>query len=534
MDSYAKLSQGLKNDTIAQLEKELSEHSLREYIPLAWPVLEPSREFSPNWSIDASCDHLEAVSKGDIKRLLINVPPGTMKSLLTEVLWPSWEWGPKNMPHLKYVSFSYSVDLTTRDNRKTNQLIKSGWYQKLWGDRVEIAKDQDTKTKFENTRMGFKLATSVGGVGTGERGDRVIIDDPHNVKDGESLAKREATLLWFTETLPTRVNDPKHTPIVVIMQRVHDQDVSGLILAQELGYEHLMLPMEFEPERRCYSIVKPSYMPDAKKVPVVYDEEEKAWREPRIDKETKELEKAQEFRFNIDPREEENQLLWPDRMDRESVERDKKVMGSYAVAGQFQQRPAPRGGGLFQRDWFDIVDKVEEPVTRRVRGWDLAASKQSTSPFTAGVCMSRGQSGTIYVEDCQRERGSPGEVEMLLKTTCKQDPKGTICDIPQDPGQAGKSQKSWLAKLLIGYIVKFSPESGSKELRAEAFAAQAEAGNVKIVRGDWNRVYLNELCLFPNSTFKDQADASSRAFHQLIKKREVSLAAPEAVEIDNG
>lgn len=520
-------SSGLKTDEVQRYIDEVdrlnSESSLREYIECAWPILEPARPFVPNWSIDAVCEHLEAVSRGDITRLLINVPPGTMKSLTTEVFWPSWEWGPHGRPELRYVSFSYSVDLTIRDNRKTRQLIGSEWYQRLWGDRVQIEADQDAKTKFENTRKGFKLATSVGGVGTGERGDRVIVDDPHNVKDGESVAKRESTLLWFTETLPTRVNDPIHTPMVVIMQRVHDQDVSGLILAQELGYEHLMLPMEFEPERACYSIVKPSYM-DTPPTRVAYDREEKAWKPDS---------KGEAERYLVDPRTEENQLLWPERMDRVSVERDKKVMGSYAVAGQFQQRPSPRGGGMFKREWFEIVDKVEEPVVKRARGWDLAASKTATSPYTAGVCMSRGQSGTIYIEDVQRKRGSANEVELMLKTTCEQDPRNTLASIPQDPGQAGKSQKSYLAKLLMGFNVRFSPESGSKEMRAEGFSAQAEAGNVKIVRGDWNRDYLNELCLFPNSQFKDQVDASSRAFHELVAKREIILAAPEVVEMSN-
>ena len=508
-------------EALLELDRFESEDSLRGYIERAWHVIEPAREFSPNWSIDAMCDHLEAVSRGQIKRLLINVPPGTMKSLTTEVLWPSWEWGPQNRPSLKYVSFSYSVDLTTRDNRKTRQLIASRWYQELWGDRFQIASDQDAKTKFETTALGFKLATSVGGVGTGERGDRVIVDDPHNVKDGESLAKRASTLQWFTETLPTRVNDPIHTPIVVIMQRVHDQDVSGLILAQELGYEHLMLPMEYEPERACYSTVKPSYM-KSELTKVKYNSDEKCYK-PDPEGETE--------RYLVDPRTEENELLWPARVDRVTVERDKKVMGSYAVAGQLQQRPVPRGGGMFSREWFEIVDSIPSDafIVKRARGWDLAASTTSTSPYTAGVKISKTRDGTYYIEHAIRIRESAGKVENCIKNTSSQDPRNCLISIPQDPGQAGKAQKLYYAKLLAGYNVRFSPESGSKEMRAEALSAQAEAGNVKIVRGDWNKEFLDELCLFPRSTYKDQVDASSRAFHELLTRTMMPIGAPEAI-----
>src|SRR5262249_30712929 len=156
----------------------------------------------------------------------------------------------------------------------------------------------------DNDHTGFKVATSVGGLGTGERGDRFVIDDPHNVKEGESEAKREDALSWFSEGVPTRLNDPDKSAVDVVMQRLHARDVSGQIIPKELGYEHLMLPMEFEPERRCVTSIG--------------------------------------FK---DPRQEDGELLWPERMPRHVVDRDKKAMGSYAVAGQFQQRPSPREGG---------------------------------------------------------------------------------------------------------------------------------------------------------------------------------------------
>lgn len=480
------------NQLLADLDKVDSEESLRDFLQLAWPILEPGRKFVPGWHIDAICDHLEAVSSGDITRLLINVPPGCMKSLTTEVFWPAWEWGPRGMASMRYVSSSYSEALTIRDNRKMRSLIKHPWYQRNWGNRFQILPDQDSKTKFENDKTGFKIATSVGGLGTGERGDRVIIDDPHNVKDGESEAVRNSTILWFTEVMPTRINDPEKSAIIVIMQRVHEEDISGYIIAKELGYECLMLPMEYESERHCKTSIGFS-----------------------------------------DPRTEENELLWPNRMNRQVVERDKKILGQYAAAGQFQQRPSPRGGGMFKKDWFEIVDAVPAVSRKTARGWDLAATESEDAAYSAGVKISE-INGIYYIEDSNRFRGTPEKVETAVKNTASQDGKRVRISIPQDPGQAGKSQKKYYATLLVGYDVRFSPESGDKETRAMGLAAQAEAGNVKVVRGPWNGAFFDELCTFPAGKFKDQVDAASRAFHTLIsKKNKMVPTAPQTLELEN-
>ena len=445
---------------------------------------------------------------------------------------------------MRYVSSSYSQDLTIRDNRRTRALIQSEWYQSLWGDRFRLIGEQNAKTRFDTDKTGFKIATSVGGLGTGERGDRVVIDDPHNVKDGESELKRAATLLWFTEVMPTRVNDPEKSALVVIMQRVNSKDVSGYIIAEELGYEHLMLPMEFEPDRRCYVTIPPSYMPNADKVPVNYNPHLLSWQEEEIDEsefpeEIQGLPLVTEERYNCDPRDEENELLWPNRMTRTATERDKKVMGSYATAGQFQQRPSPRGGGMFQREWFQWIDEVPPRVAKRVRGWDLAASDEAQGKgraWTVGLRMSRLHNGVFVVETMVRVQKSPGKVEELIENTALEDGPRCKISLPQDPGQAGKSQKRAFAAMLAGYDVSITPESGAKEVRAVPFAAQAEAGNVYIVRGPWNGAFFDELTVFPASTYKDITDAASRAFAELVppKKRKGVPAAPETVELAHG
>lgn len=463
------------------LDKADSEESLRDFVGFAWPILEPKRTLVHGWHLDAICEHLEAVSKGQIKRLLINVPPGCTKSLTTDVFWPAWEWGPFKRPDLRYVCASYSEALTIRDNRRTRNVLRSAWYQRLWSDSFYIVEDQDTKTKFENNETGFKIATSVGGLGTGERGDRFIIDDPHNILEAESDAKREAALLWFEEVVPTRLNEPENDAIIVIMQRVHDRDVSGVILKKELGYEHLCLPMEFDPEERCTTSIG-----------------------------------------FTDPRTDWNELICPERMSREVVEADKKAMTPYAVAAQFQQKPAPRGGGMFKRKWFEdnIIDELPNDIVASCRGWDLAASTTIRASYNSGCKMHRTSDNRFIIEDVARERKDAAGQEDLLKNTAAADGYLVKISLPQDPGQAGKFQVKYYAKRLIGFVVVYSTESGDKATRAEPFASQAKAGNVYLLRGEWNEAFLKEISTFPASEFKDQVDSATRTFKELIPDAE--------------
>ena len=269
----------LKNDDRAyqRLNKFESEQSLVNFVELGWHALEPGVDFVSNWAVHAICDHLEAVTDGSIRRLLINVPPGCTKSMTTCVFFPAWEWGPKNLPHYRYISFSHERNLATRDNVRCRDLVQSEWYQENWGDQFEMKSDQNAKTYYENSKTGWRQAVAAQGL-TGKRGDRILADDCHSVKGADSDAQREEVLQIFSETVPTRLNKQAESAIIVIMQRVHERDVSGLILAKELGYEHLMLPMRFEEERRCYSKVKPSYIPTAGKVKVFYDIKTKSWK----------------------------------------------------------------------------------------------------------------------------------------------------------------------------------------------------------------------------------------------------------------
>ena len=471
------------------------ESSLLDFIKQGWASLEPGAKFVHGWAVGAICEHLEAVSRGEIRRLVINVPPGCTKSMTTNVFWPAWEWGPLNKPSTRYISASYVSDLTVRDNLRCRDLILSEWYQRLWGDRFGLKGDQNAKVLYENTKAGWRFASSVGAGITGRRADRIIVDDPHSVQKVESDVDRESALRWFSETLPTRLNNLDESAIVVIMQRVHERDISGHILEKELGYELLCLPMEYEPDHPHPST-----------------------------------------RFR-DPRTRLGELLWPERFSAAAVDELKETFrswgGSYAEAGQLQQRPAPRGGGMFQREDFKFLDSApsDSEVYSRVRGWDLAATEDGGGAFTACARIAKMRDGRFVIEDVRRERASPHRVYELMKGCADSDGPLVVQDFPQDPGQAGKSQRSYIIGMLAGHDARSSPESGSKEDRARPLAAQAEGGNLWLVRGSWNDQFVAEACLFPNGRYKDQVDAASRAFGRLVARRQKTLTgAPQVVK----
>lgn len=299
-------------------KKQSQPGGLIEFVRYFWHVLEPKTDLVEGWALDAICAHLEAVTFGEINRLLINVPPGFMKSLLTDVFWPAWEWGAMNMPHLRYVAFSYSAGLTERDNGKFRDLLMSQAYQEMWGDKFTLRKIGEVKVT--NDKTGSKLATSVGGIGTGERGDRVIVDDPHNIKDGESEAIRNETVRWFRESLSNRLNDLERSAIVIIMQRVHEADVSSV--AVEMDYTHLMIPMEFD-----YGLY-----------PEGYEGTDIGWNDPRT---------------------EQGELAWPERFPQREVDLIKRAVGPFAFASQYQQVPTPRGGGILKSEWWQLWGEHE-------------------------------------------------------------------------------------------------------------------------------------------------------------------------------
>lgn len=459
----------LNDADLLAIEREYCSRSLVNFIKRAWHVLEPGQPYSHGWHMDAMGAHLEAVTAGQITRLLINVPPGTMKSMSVSVFWPAWEWGPKGMPHLRFIGASHEESLATRDNMKMRHLVQSEWYQRLWP--TPFMGDQNQKTYFQNMKTGWRQSCPVGSM-TGKRGDRVAWDDPHSVEDAHSVAQLENANRVFRETLPTRLNNPDSSAIIIVMQRLNQKDISGEIISSELGYDHLCLPMEYEGPRAATSI------------------------------------------GFTDPRTEPGELLFLARFPREVVERDKKVMGDYAVAGQFQQRPSPAAGGVMKPDLIQTVDAIPHGVVEWCRGWDLGATIKGD--YTAGVKLGRLQDGRYIIADVKRDRLESHQRDATMKATAQADGRALKQSIPQDPGQAGKGQVLAFAQLLAGHSLHFSPETGDKVTRATPLASQINAGNVIMLRGAWNKDLTDEMRLFPNGSYDDQVDAASRAFNALL------------------
>ena len=300
-------------------ELQAKRGGLIEFVRYFWDVLEPNTKFIDGWPLEAICEHLEAVAYGEINRLLIVVPPGFCKSLLTDVFFFAWLWGPMNMPHMRAVAFSYAASLTERDNARFRALILSDKYREMWGD--SFSPEKVGETKVSNDKTGWKLASSVGGVGTGERGNIVILDDPHSIKHVESEVVRTETVRWFREAMSNRLNNMETDSIIVIMQRSHESDVAGVIMNEDMGYCVLSIEMELDTSRTTFGM-----------------KNEIGW---------------------SDPRAEEGELAWPERFPQSVCDALRRTIGPYAWASQYQQIPTPRGGGIIKRDWWQPWDQVE-------------------------------------------------------------------------------------------------------------------------------------------------------------------------------
>jgi len=466
--------------------------TLLEFVEQAWPILLPDQPFVKNWHIEAICDHLQAVTIGEIQNLLINIPPGCMKSMLTSVFWPAWEWTRK--PSLRYLCASYDQQLSTRDNLAVRQIIESEWYQARW-PHVQMADDQNQKTRFNTTRGGWRIGTSVGGRATGEHPHRKIVDDPHNVKKAESAPQRKGVITWFDRTLANR-GLALGAATIVIMQRLHESDLSGHILeTQRARWVHLCLPWRYESKRHCMTVG--SVKAHVEKDEVIFSEPQ-VWEDER--------------RKDGDP-------LWPSLFPEADI---KALTGSdpYLDAGQYQQRPAPEGGGLFKLEWFPIVDAIpaDAQIIGRCRGWDSAAT-EGGGDWTVGALVALARDGIVYVCDIVRRQVGPGADEVLMKQTAQLDGRKVEIREEQEPGSAGKKVIASHAKVLVGYVYHGEPSTGDKTTRAKPFAAQASVGNVRLVRGDWNKAYLDELSLFPNGSHDDQVDATSTAFNHVALGR---------------
>jgi predicted phage terminase large subunit-like protein len=490
-----------------EIERERAARSLREFVRQAWHVIEPSAPFVPGFHIDAIIDHLEAVTRGDIRNLLINVPPRHMKSLLVSVLWPAWEW--TRWPERRWLFSSYAATLSIRDSVKCRRLIESPWYRARWGHVFTLTGDQNAKTRFDNNRSGYRLSTSVGGAVTGEGGDRIVCDDPHNVADVTSDAIRKTATDWWDIAMSTRVNDPKTSSMVIVMQRCHQRDLSGHLL-EKGNFEHLCLPAEYEGPGRVTSIG-----------------------------------------FS-DPRSEPGELLWADRFGPQEIEDLKISLGSYGAAGQLQQRPSPAGGGIIKRHWFRYfqprgmnlppvevrlpdgtltsIPALEAPyhVEEQAQSWDCAFKDLDTSDYVVGQMWGRIGARFLLGDQFRARTDCPGTVKAVREMTTKW--PATMAILIEDKAN-GSAVIQMLSHDIPG-LLPINPQGG-KVARAHAVSPLIEAGNVYLPHPDWQpwvRDFIEECVQFPNGAHDDQVDAMTQALLRWHMAQEETIICLREIE----
>ena len=500
------------------IEKKRCEQSLSEFVKAAWHVIEPSNPYVHNWHIDFICYHLEAIAAGVelddgtvYNRLLANVPPGTMKSLLFGVFFPAWVWGPKNKPSKRFLSVTHSQELTERDTDNTRTLVKSEWYQNHWGDRVVIKRD--TVDLLSTTARGFRQAATWSNV-TGKRADYVIVDDPHSVKTAESDAERSRTVRLFREAIPTRLVNPVKSAILVVMQRLHESDVSGAILDLNLGYDHIMLPMRYDPGR------------------------------------------AFPTKLGVeDPRTEEGELLFPERFPEEVVDRDEAALGEYATAGQMQQIPAPRGGGIIKSEYWQPWRLERYPSTEIVIGsldtaytdkqendpsamttWgifrtpDGTDATRSVDRFGRVIDLTASDRGPEYMQPAPKVMMTYAwadklEFHELLQKTVKTCRDMRVDILLIENKAAGHSVAQELKRLFTGegfQVVMYDPKSRDKVSRAYSIQHLFQEGMVYAPTNtegslykSWAQGVIDECGVFPKGKHDDRVDTVTMALNYM-------------------
>lgn len=421
---------------------------------------------------------LTRVVAGDCKRLIINIPPRSGKTEVAVKMFVAWCLA--NSPSAKFIHLSYSDDLAMDNSSAIRDVVKSPEFQRFFP--LAIRSDSDSKKKWFDDQGGGLYATAAGGAitgfgaggmgrkrtGTGSPADgfqgAIILDDAIKPDDAFSDTMRDRINRRFNNTIASRVNSPE-TPIIVIMQRLHENDMTGYLLAGGSGeeWEHLLIPA-------------------------------------------------------ITP---EGESIWPEKWSIEDLRRMESA-DPYTFAGQYMQTPSPLSGGIIKPDNIAIVDAL--PVGQSiewVRGWDFAST--TDGDWTAGAKLGRLKDGRIIIADMVRVRVGPDDRDAALLNATKRDGSGCRVSIPQDPGQAGVTQVKYLARMLVGYSVKATPETGNKVVRAEPFASQVNVGNVMMLKAEWNTALINEMRMFPNGTFDDQVDGCSRAFSMLIGNDPVQI-----------
>mgnify|MGYP003520362565 FL=1 len=465
----------LTSSDAIEAERILCARSFAYFIKRAWPHIIPDK-LRWNWHMDAMAEHMQALATGGIasNRLLINVPPGASKSTIVGVMYPAWLWGPGGQPWHRYIGAAHEQGLAVRDNRMTRELVTSEWYKRLWP--LTLKGDQNEKLYFENDKRGFRQACAVASM-TGRRGHTIGLDDPLSPEKAHSDKERETALRVLSETIPTRLNDPATSAIVIVMQRLHERDPSGYVLSEGLGYEHLCIPMEYEPARHCSTSI--------------------GWSDPRKD---------------------DGELMFPDRFPQSVIDRDKRALGSYAWAGQMQQRPTPTGGGIFKDHWWQYYTAPPKIEWRAIYA-DTAQKTGQKNDYSVLECWGRSANGQAVLLDMVR--GKWEAPELMVQSRAFYAKHKAMADLGPLRKLAIEDKVSGTGLIQTlkreGLPVIAIPRDRDKEMRANDAAPMIEAGNVLLPRdAPWLSDFLAEATAFPNGAHDDMLDPMMDAVADML------------------
>jgi predicted phage terminase large subunit-like protein len=508
-------------------EAEKLENSFYEFCKAAWSVVDPA-EFSDNWHLEDICNHMEAVARGHISRLLLNEPPRTGKTFIISICFCAWVWAQRERgallgPQVSFFYASYAEQLSLEHSLKCRRLIQSRWYQALWGNRFKLIREN--QGHFENDKGGYRMASSVDAKATGWGADILVADDPHLVKEAESEKVREDTVNWWSETMPSRLNNRKTGAMIVVMQRVHEGDLSGAILAKDnserkagrlASYVHFCVPMSYVPCQHVNAWVgnqiKTFIGDDINDI----DDDDIFW---------------------IDRRSEENELLWVDRYPASEVAKLELELGPYAYAGQYQQEPAPRGGGIIRYEWWQqwddeaAKDHGVEPGQYPGFEYVIAAldtaytEKEENDPSALsiwGVFRDKHRNPKIFLIYCWSERMRIHDLVKRVADDCR----GGFCDykfkvdhLVIEDKAAGHSVSQELARLfgLFDFGIQLvDPRAGfikspDKSARLQTVVHLFAEGLIYAPDKEWADLMMKQCAMVPRAVHDDLADTCSMA-----------------------
>jgi predicted phage terminase large subunit-like protein len=426
-------------------------------------------DFAFNWHVEVVAARLAAVRAGRIRRLVINLPPRHLKSLLASVAFPAWCLGRE--PGLRLLCVSYAQDLADQQARDCRALMASAWYRRSFATRLSAAKT--AAQEFVTTAQGYRLAVSVGGALTGRGADIIVIDDPLKPEEALSRRQRQAVNEWYDHTLYSRLNDKRRSAIVLVMHRLHEDDLTAHVLAQE-AWEVVAFPAIAEHDE--------VHVVDTRSGPRLF-------------------------------RRRDGQALHPGREPVEILEQIRHTIGDYNFAGQYQQRPAPLGGGLVKRGWFRryAADRLPAKFDRVLQSWDTASKATELADYS--VCTSWGVLGKdIYLLDVFRKRLDYPELKRAVRAQYER----FAADVVLIEDKASGTQLiQELIEEGLWATTRYRPQA-DKVMRLHAQTATIENGFVHLPEAAaWLAAYLDELTNFPHGRHDDQVDSTAQALDWL-------------------